>query len=883
MLSILRSTGAAVVTMLIFSSAAPQSSTVSQIDLPPQLMAASLRALGSQTGSNVLFDPPLVEGLAAPPVRGRFTLEEALLKVLAGTALTPQFLDDRTVVVVLAKPPVENKVPMTDASRAGAIRHAKSPTSATRGAATSAASGSESGSTLSIEQVVVTATKRAQNANDVPISITALGNAEIASRGLQGMGDYLASVPGVSFIETGALNNAIVMRGIDTAPEMQNYSAGTTVATYFGETTTTNSAGQVGGSGVDIKLVDIQRVEVLRGPQGTSFGNSSLGGAVRTLPNPPELNVLGAQVAVAYSQTGKHGGDNAMGQSVINLPLLRDRVAVRAVGYRFENSGYYENLAASTPEMQSYAASLGPQAVSLVRDYTDRGSNTQQGGRFALLWQASDAFKVTLSTLYQDIRQEGEAASQGLGDGYGYLLFGVLPSHAVRDVEDRMYGNYLSLSNVLLQYDARWADVVGTVSWTDSETVSSRGAGLRRPYDSNFRNPSHALSGELRLVSKLDGPLQFLTGVYHEKQHDAAYDVYGVLEIPALNPGYGTDEALGIFNDVRNLRQDALFGELSYSPREDVTLTVGGRHYNYRRDNTLTTGGFLAGTPLDAPTVTQVAAEESGNTFKANITYRPSATTMVYGGWAQGFRLGRPAPGLIPGLCYIDGDGLLDGTDTTIASTRFIDSDELDSYELGAKFAGADGRLNLDASVYYIDWTGLPTSASALCSGGVSYAYVANAGAARSQGLEVQASYRLTPALTVNVGGSFIDAELTKDTPEVAAAAGDRLPGSPRVLGNLGLFYKFDAVGRPAYVRLDSSYRGSFYSDFNESPVSAAGGYFHADVRGGVSFDNVDVQLFVNNVTDADDFTWRGTGNLRGGFGYRMRPRTVGLRLGYAF
>ena len=249
-----------------------------------------------------------------------------------------------------------------------------------------------------LDEITVTATKRPERILDVPLSITALSAEDIERRGVVSSEDYLRGIPGVSQVRDG-VGQTIIIRGIETTTSNQNYSSGTTVATYFGETPTTNTAGLGGGTNVDIKLVDIERVEVLRGPQGTAFGNSSLGGAVRTLPAGPRLDVLEGRVSANYSVTSGSGGGNNMVQGMANVPLIADRLAIRAVGYRFDDTGFYRGTAASDPDTLGLAALYGIEDRLSNEDHI--GDATSRGGRIAALFQATDDLKVTFSFLTQ--------------------------------------------------------------------------------------------------------------------------------------------------------------------------------------------------------------------------------------------------------------------------------------------------------------------------------------------------------------------------------------------------------------------------------------------------------------------------------------------------
>jgi iron complex outermembrane recepter protein len=821
-----------------------------KLDIQAQPIGEALNEFARQAGLQIILETPDAEGVTSAQLVGEYKPRAALEKLLANSGLQFEYLNENTVAV--------------------------------RRIAAAEKTSSNEDSTI-VAEIIVTATKRAESIQGVPISITAIGNQEIERRGLKGMGDYLSSVPGVSYIETRASSNAIVIRGIETSPDTQNFGAGTTVATYFGETPITNSAGLLGGSGVDLKLVDIERVEVLRGPQGTSFGDSSLGGAVRTIPVAPVLTRFEGRGAASYSNTSGNGGDNTMYQAVLNVPLIDNRLAFRLVGYRYENSGYYRNVSGSNAQMQAYATLLGPQALALATDSDDRGADEQAGGRLAIAWQALDNLMVTLSHVRQTSEQEGFSSSQGLDDGYGYIRFRISPQHAIRGAVDHVYYNRVDISNLVLDYDVNWADVVASVSWTDSTTEFSNGSSYNSYYDNVTRSPYSALSAELRMASKLDGPVQFLAGVFHEKSDGQSVETYGTLIDPALNPrGNGVDDILGIYDNRRDLKQDALFGEIAYQLTEQLELVVGARHYRYERDNRLESQGWFVGTALGQSSVSDNDIDKSGENFKASLSYKPSDDAMVYASWSQGFRLGRPSAGLIDAVCDTNADGLVDGSNVTMASTREIDSDTLDNYELGGKFTFLDGRLVLNSSAYRIKWEGLPTNTRVTC-GTTSYFYVANAGEATSTGAELQGSWQLSRGLRVDFGASYTEAELTADAPALNAFDGDRLPGSPKVVANLAMQLDFPLASYDAYARADGAYTGTFYGNLQQSPLTKSGGYVRANLRAGIRIQAVDAELFVNNLTNVDEFAWRGLTNTLAGFGYIPRPRTIGMQLGYRF
>lgn len=729
-----------------------------------------------------------------------------------------------------------------------------------------------------LEEVIVTATKRAESIQDVPISIAAITADEIDRRGLVSAEDYLRGIPGVNQT-TDPVGSSIIIRGVETSPSYQNYSSGTTVATYFGETPITNSAGLAANSNVDIKLVDIERVEVLRGPQGTAFGNSSLGGAVRTIPVAPQLSEFGGKLGVGYSSTSGYGSDNTMMQGVVNVPLIKDKLAIRATAYQFEDSGIYRNNASTDPVIQAAAAEYGAQAFA--NDEKDIGASKFTGGRIAALFQPTDELKLTLTYLTQKTEVDGNAlANSGTFD---QAIFQVAPEHAVRGQRGSMSDTDIDIGNITLEYDFGWASLVGTYSHIESGALNTSSYSQSSPIWplSYLQDGTHEEnSGELRLSTQFDGAWNFLVGVYAEELDDDAFYDYRWQGTDLDASPFGA-AFVGDYRDLRNLKQKAAFTEISWEFLPKFTLTGGARYYDFtRRSRVVTTG------PLFGDENSGIGADASGDTFRANLSYKPTDDGLLYAAWSQGFRLGKPQPGLPPSLCDANNDGLVDGTNNvTIASTTMLESDNVDNYEIGAKFQLFDNRLIVTADVFRIDWTGVPFRVAAPEQpAGCGLTYNANAGGARSEGVEFQANLHVTPALRVDFGASTIDAALTKDAPALNALEGDRLPGSPEVNANLAVQYEFDVAGYEAFVRADSIYVGRFYGDLDESPNTEAGDYVKIDLSARVMISDFSVDLYVRNLTDRDDYSFRGTFDSgREYYGFRLRPRTVGLQLGYNF
>jgi iron complex outermembrane recepter protein len=861
-------------------------------DVREETLGAALNAIAQQTDLIVLFPNELAGTTGMQSVTGWHTVREAIRLLLRGTRLSGGLTEHGVIYISISETEQarNGEIDMTDrrvrkslwagvaAFLSGIAAHAQE-TQSVPGGAPSGTIPSEQGR---IEEIIVTAQKRSESVQDVPMSIAVIGNLDIERRGLIGMEDYLRSIPGVNQVDRGSVDNAIVIRGIATSPENEVFSVGgTTVATYFDETPITAAAG---GVGVDVRPVDIERIEVLRGPQGTAYGSSSLGGTLRILPKKPQLGSFGAKAAVSYSETGEAGSDNTMVQGVLNVPVA-DTLALRAVGYRYDDSGYFRNVAGSDPATLAIAERNG--MGDYVRDYfqDDVGRMVSVGGRVSALWAPTDNLNVTLTYLTQTIEQDG--APEATFSGFRQARIAIAPQTRVRGEEGEVSDTEMDMVSAVLNYDMGWATLTTVGSWIDGSAI------FARDFTYIFNNLSTSIqdtrsrtrSAEARLASQLSGPLQFLAGVYYEDvdySFDQTVDWPGT---PQTSPFAGSTTPLLLSIRDRELEQRAAFGEVSYHFTHKLTTTLGGRFYRYdRSEASLREGALASATPIGGGVAVSSKTDEEGSSLKANLSYQPNGDSLVYLSWSEGFRLGRPDAGLA--LCDGNGDGIVDGTSVTVESTQTIASDFLENFELGSKFVLFERRMAIDASVFHIKWDGLPMRVGRPPGATCTFAYTTNVGGATSDGVELQASVFVTQGLRIDFGGSYTKAELSEDAPRLLPPAfdGDRLPGSPEVNLNLAAQYDFDIAGNEAFVRADSFYTGKVYGDLQQTPNTLAGDYIKVDARAGVTINRLNVELFVRNVTNEDSFTWRGLNGSRGPeFGYVLRPRTIGLQLGYSF
>ena len=713
-----------------------------------------------------------------------------------------------------------------------------------------------------LEDVVVSAQKRGdENLQDVAMSASVITDEAIDRRQLMGMDDYLRTIPGVTYQEYGAGRSTIVIRGISADPQESVETTGT----YINETPVTR-LGDFGISSPELKLVDVERIEILRGPQGTLYGASSVGGTVRIMTRQPRLDAFGGSVAATVSSTGNSGGTNYHGEGVVNIPLVEDVFAVRAVGYHHEDSGYYRNVAASDPVKAASAERTG----ALARDRDNVGKATFSGGRLAARWAPSDRLGVDLMVLHQDIEQEGNP--------YGDLALGKFRQARYSRVSTRR-SEYteddLDVWNLLVNYDAGPVALVSSSSWSDYQNTQDWDVGQFWTflYEDDapifIRNDTDTDSfvQEFRVASQWNYPVSFLAGLYYEDIDLTGHQIVEWDGDPSFDPFEGALLFDGTFRSEKEQR--AFFGEVSVDIGPSWVATAGARRFSYETDATEVGDGFVAGGPFR----NRLNSKETDENYKLNLSYMPADGSLFYAQWSQGFNPGYPVAE-IPGDCDQDGDGLVDGIG--LPPPDQVRSDTLDSYELGSTLSLAGGRVVVRGAAYYNEWTDIPILLVGDCAVGFPY----NAGEAMTAGVELEGSAQLGVAWRLDFGFGYTKAELTDDAPGLGMD-GDRLPGTPEYTAALGLQFDTFVSGYEAYARGDLAHVGGFYNNLQEEGPEI-GDYTTLDVSAGVRLDEWELQVFMHNVGDSDAPTWIYRFDEYPS-AFRLRPRTAGVKLRYYF
>ena len=725
----------------------------------------------------------------------------------------------------------------------------------------SAYAAEEAETDIVLEEVLVTAQRRGpERLQDVPMSVSVIDSELIQKIGLVEMKDYLRALPSTSFIDRGAGQNNVIIRGIAANFEWED-----TVGIYIGDVPVT-SLGVHGAGSPDLKLVDIARIEVLRGPQGTLYGAGSMGGTVRIVPAPPDTGQFDAAVQASYSVTAAEGGDNNTLEGMLNLPFLGGDAALRLVAYRHDNSGYYRNVAGSDPETRYWSDYFGVPA----QDQNDIGSTTYKGWRAQLLWQPTPALKIALMAIGQDIDQTGLPEGElGLADFHQTRL------NKIDGGGETLVMDF-DLTSLEVSYDLEPFSLLSTTSLVESQ------AGSDTTYNSDFiapifgvgaipifnewAGPAKSFTQEVRLTSRQDRRFRYLVGLFLQDVESSVSNKFVYEGDPAMDPLMGVPfwSAVGDFDE----EQQALFGEVSFDLNDHLSASAGIRFYRYEQSTRWTGSGWAAPAHDDLTT-----SKDDDNNLSLKLEYAFGESTQLYGSFSQGFRLGGPHPIIPPEKCDVDGDNVIDGTDIPVPS--MIASDYADSYEMGAKYLSRDGHFSLNTAVFFVDWAGIPVGVPVPCGWPVTL----NAGKAKSYGAEIEGLWEPIEGLLIDFAASWIRPELAEDTPSLGEA-GDRLPGSPEYNLHLGIEYDFNIGKRNAFLRADLVSVGEYYADLQKTGMPL-GGYTTVGLRGGMTFEHVLLELYAHNLTNEFAVTYRdpwGSANY-----IALRPRTIGVQVSYRF
>jgi iron complex outermembrane recepter protein len=653
---------------------------------------------------------------------------------------------------------------------------------------------------LQLEEITVTARKRAEKAIDVPFSLQVVDGKDLTQLGALDFSDYARTVAGVSFEDKGAGRYTIFMRGVSTGSDVDT-GLDSSVGVYFDEIPIAEDSSQP-----DLKLYDMSRIEVLRGPQGTLYGSGSLSGTVRLLPNQPDLTGASGLAEGQISDT-EHGGLNYAVDGVLNIPLSAT-TAARLVAYKDDNDGFLDN---------GFSGAKG-----INYEHTS-------GARAAVLFEPTDKLDITVNGIYQD----------GSFGEY-YQVTDHFPALIIDEAEPEPFDDRYGLAGLEVNYDFGPAKLTAVTGYYDRRRYLQNDIdyftgelGLPRAF-SPLTYTSRTITQELRLASTGEQRLTWLTGGYFEDQHAHALQSVSAAGEPVPPPG----EQLVNIDRYTNNNQYAAFGEGNYKLTHKLILTAGLRVSHLYGDNTSIDNGTLFG----GQSINQGPYSNTPVTPRLILSYRRNESSQIYVQASKGFRIGGVNPGLPPCLPQ-------NGCTVNVKSTFGPDSTW--NYELGTKMEALDGRLALDADVFYIDWRDIQLNVNR----GDGFNGFMNAGQAVIKGFELTAHAQVTTHLLLGGQFTYTDGKITELGSGVAAtgvvAVNNAVPAVPKfsTSGFAEWGTAFDGDGW-AYVRGDISYITTRYGSFASTAPLPLHPYALGDVRFGVNKGLYSTAIFVTNVAD---------------------------------
>jgi iron complex outermembrane recepter protein len=746
-----------------------------------------------------------------------------------------------------------------------------------------------------IEVVTVTAQKRKEDPNKVAMSISAVSGAQLQSQHVADFTDLTRVVPNISF--TAATGNGgagpgtsnIEVRGISSA------AGAATVGIYLGDVSLT--VGNVYTMGtMEPKFFDIDRVEVLRGPQATLYGASSMGGTIKFVPNEPDLK---EREFTTYADVSalKGGSTSYSANAVANFPLVEDQLALR-IGVQSQRAGGFI-------DQVDRAGKVLANDINKIDD---------QELRMALKWKPLRNLTITPSFYYQKVDAKDIAA----------FNFELPPYQAQKQVREPSK-DILQTANLAVNWDLGWADLVSSTSYFKrkfdriqngsaynsyslSTFLTSTDDGGNAPPELieaiaglpsavNINNRVRQVSQEFRLASRpydeKVSPWTWLGGLYFSNQHTAIDEndpIFGVNAAfasfgyatpdPDLLPGWnagsfpGDNSYQGVFRYRE--KQSSVFGEANYYFTPSLHATVGARYL--KGDSTLNqrNGLYLAGAGNNGST----SLSSSAFTPKYAVTWEVNPQHTVYATAAKGFRLGGSNVFVPPTTCGDDlaANGLTEGPATYAA-------DSLWSYEVGSKSRFFNNRLSVNADVFYIKWKNiqqgvyLPTCA---------YTYNANAGNAVSKGFEFDIKAKPMSGLTLSASGGYVQAELSNDegihNGVLGAVRGAQVQGVPKYNAAVSAQYNFAVFGdKSAFVAGGVQWVGSSKGSLNPDSTDYDRPAYHtADFSAGLSVERYKFTVYVKNAFDNDTVIQHPqVASIVQG--YRVAPRAIGMSVAAKF
>jgi iron complex outermembrane recepter protein len=759
-----------------------------------------------------------------------------------------------------------------------------------------------------LEEVLVTATKREASIQDLPFSVNAQSEQEIQRQNATSLEDLSRNVAGLTIQNLGPGQSQVAIRGVSAGQIVRDQpGVKEQVGVYLDESVISLSLFTP-----DIDLYDLNRVETLRGPQGTLFGSGSIGGTVRFITNQPQTDEFSGKIE-ADANTVDDGSSGGHLKGAVNIPMS-DTVALRLVGYGTQYPGYIDALGENG------------------RKSDDVNDGERYGGRAALRWDATDNLTITPRVLYQNLETDG-FARQEVYNLYANPYTTTRPAIELDEREqylqlEEAFEDETTIADLVVNWGLDSLDITYVGSYTEREILVSRDASaltgsvsvdLGYPdsavlYPSNLRDTTdlEQWTHELRFTSNGDGPLQWVVGGFYSDTdrdyaqrlptpgYDAVTDaVLGEGTSEAVSNGFGVDSP---FNSdlAYTVEQTAVFGEINYAFTDRLDVTLGGRWYDFEDNRSITSGGLFANGDTNAKDETS----SDGFTPRIMASYDISDEVTLNAQASEGFRLGGVNDPLNPGLCSPQDE-------ITYGPFQQFDDETLWNYEIG--FKSTFDNISVNAAIFYTDIEDLQVNLDA---GGCSSRVAVNVPEAHTLGGEVEMDAYLTDAFRVTFAGSYVEAEFDSDVldangvPLPGLQDGNRIASVPEWQFSIGATYTFAGMlgAEESFVSAWWQMVGERYTQPGDQD-SGAGDFAHGlpfggatgdevtsidlelddyslvNINAGLVYDAWDLMLYVDNVTDENadlSFNRERGGRARLAY-FTNQPRTYGITARYNF
>lgn len=696
-------------------------------------------------------------------------------------------------------------------------------------------------------EIVVTAQKRTQNVQDVPISIAVVSGEALQEQGSASLVDYAGYVPGMNVSNGGTPGQTtITLRGVAPLNSAQ------TVGIYLDDAPVGSSAiyNRAGQFTIDLMPYDLERIEVLKGPQGTLYGASSIGGLVKYVTVQPDTREFKVRAGVEGFTIKDAGSLGWGGQVYVNAPIATDTLAI---------SG-------------SFAWRKTPGWVDSVNNagIKDQNDYEQRGGRAALLWTPTPELSVKLAGIWQSLDSDGngiyaaDLTGKRLGNGHSY-----------NNYVPESYDIDLDYYSATIDYDFGAATLTSATTYSKTQSAQVQDAsyafGVLFPLLTNGAIPPGITpfsldlglkkwTQEVRLASPSGGRFEWLIGGFFTDEETSNAQLVRSFDM-AGNPIVPLDP-LAIVGLPATYKEYAVFANATFKLTEQFEVTGGLRWARNEQTFTQISSGAIVPTANDPG-----ESAESVWTFSVSPQFHINEDAMLYARVATGYRPGGPNV-IVPNV------------------PPSVDADRMTNYEVGLKADFADRMLTVDAAFFWMDWTDIQVTRAF---GGVSGG--ANGGKATSKGFEGSLALRPAPGLTISATGSYTDATLSEDVPDISGVKGDRLPAVPKFSGALRADYEFElGGGNKGSFGAGIRHAGNRLSLVESDPlVARAKAYTSVDLNASVTLgDHWTVRAYARNLFDNKGEMARST--LADGLNRPsflaispLQPRTIGVAPDMAF